>query len=415
MEEYIMKRMRNTLNFWSAALFALALLPALVRAQGIEVEPNDPCSSAQDFGDTGLPYDVSGLLDLYDVDFFRFQAVAGEGIIVDLEGSSTGQGTLYDPLLGLFDSSCNLIESSSGVGVVSYPRLYFTVPADGAFVLAASACCDWDFDGTHSDYGTYTMTIAKAAELSSISGRVVDAVTGDPLPDAYVELLQYDEYGLEANTVSWQWTDTEGEFLFDSTSWGDPLVSWGYRLVVSATDYETDSTTSFFLLEGDELDIGDIALNRPPVRFSDIVPCAVPAVGGECEYSVRITNTEPAPLRGAAWSLVKADLTGSYLGHTEFQAEGLERLWLETGASTEVEFEFDVPGTVPQGTYICPDVWVGIGVREPYFFTVGEKDPLFCIYKGIADSFTVFTGAEAEGIARQLDAQRSPKRPGSGR
>ena len=37
-----MKWMRNTLNFWSAALFALALLPASVRAQGIEVEPNDP-------------------------------------------------------------------------------------------------------------------------------------------------------------------------------------------------------------------------------------------------------------------------------------------------------------------------------------------------------------------------------------
>ena len=152
------------------------------------------------------------------------------------------------------------------------------------------------------------------------------------------------------------------------------------------------------------------------VRFSDIEPCTyVPAVGGECEYSVRITNTEPVLLRGAAWSLVEASSTGSYLEHTEFQAEGLERLQLETDASTEVEFEFDVPGTVPQGTYICPDVWVGIGVREPYFFTVGEKDPLFCIYKGIADSFTVFTGAEAEGIARQLDAQRSPKRPGSGR
>jgi len=409
MEECVMKWMRNTLNFWSAALFALALLPASVRAQGIEVEPNDPCSSAQDFGDTGLPYEVSGLLDLNDVDFFRFQAVAGQGIIAKLEGYLTGQGTLSCPYVGLFDSSCNLIESSSVGG------LYFTVPADGAFVLAASAFWDDDFDGTHSYYGTYTMTIAKAAELSSISGRVVDAVTGDPLPDAYVELLQYDEDVIEANTVSWQWTDTEGEFLFDSTSWGDPLVSWVYRLVASATNYETESTASFFLLEGDELDIGDIALNRPPVRFSDIVPCAVPAVGGECEYSVRITNTEPAPLRGAAWSLVKADLTGSYLGHTEFQAEGLERLWLEPGASTEVEFEFDVPGTVPQGTYICTDVWVGIGVREPYFFTVGEKDPLFCIYKGIADSFTVFTGAEAEGIARQLDAQRSPKRPGSGR
>jgi hypothetical protein len=266
-----------------------------------------------------------------------------------------------------------------------------------------------NFDGSHWDYGTYTLTIATAPDISSIIGRVLDGYTGDPLQNASVELRScLDELCTLFDWVSWQTTNTQGEFVIDSTYWGSPIPAGTYQVWASAFDYQPGSSDVFELLEGQDIDVGDILLQGPPVRFSDIEPCAyVPAIGGECEYSVRITNTEPAPLRGAAWSLITASQTGSYLGYTEFQAEDLERLRLDPGASTEVEFEFDVPGSVPQGTYICPDIWVGVGVRDPYFFTVGTKDPLFCIYKGIADTYSLISGAEAESIAQQLDAQRS--------
>jgi hypothetical protein len=408
-----MNRMLTIKARWFFPLIALALLPNWLLAQGVEVEPNNPCAAAQNFGDTGLPYDVSGNLDLNDVDFFRFNAIAGEEVVADLEGSATGQGTLGDPYLGLFDSNCNLLAINDDSGTLN-SRLYFTVPADGVFVLAASGFCDYNFDGSHGYTGTYTLTIAQAPQLSTVSGRVVDAALGDPLPGAWVNLLEcLDATCTMYNYVSGEVTDSLGEFLFYQTYWGTPLMPGTYRVTANAADYQQGYSDVFELLEGQDLDIGDIELTGPPLRFTDIVPCTyLPAVGGECEYSVRITNTEPAPLRGAAWSQVTASGTGSYIGYTDFPAGGLERLRLDPGASAEVEFSFNVPGTVPQGTYICPDAWVGLGLREPYFFTVGVKDPLFCVAKG-ATSFTMITGDEAERIARQLDAQRSPKHPGA--
>jgi hypothetical protein len=403
-----MNRMLTIKARWFFPLIALALLPNWLLAQGVEVEPNNPCAVAQNFGDTGLPYDVSGNLDLNDVDFFRFNANAGEEIVADLEGSATGQGTLGDPYLGLFDSNCNLLAIDDDNGTSLNSRLYFTVPADGVFVLAASGCCDSNFDGSHSYTGTYTLTIAQVPEPSTVSGRVVDADLGDPLPGASVYLLEcLDATCTLYDYVNGQVTDSEGEFRFDSTYWGTPFMPGTYRVQAYAFEYQTGYSDVFELLEGQDLDIGDIELIGPPVRFTDIVPCAyLPADGGKCEYSVRITNTGPAPLRGAAWSQVTASGTGSYVGNTDFPADGLKRLKLAPGASAVVRFSFDVPGTVPQGTYICPDAWVGLGQREPYFFTVGVKDPLFCVYRSSATGYTLISGAEAQRITRQLDSQR---------
>jgi len=411
-----MKRKWNTFTYWFVALFSLALLPAWVCGQGIEVEPNDPCPSAQDFGYPILPNNVIGELGFYDVDFFRFEANPGQQIVADLEGSDTGQGTLSDPFLGLFDANCTLVASDDDGGDGFNARLVFPVPADGTVVLAASACCDWNFDGSHGGFGSYTLTVAEAPDGSSVSGRVVDAVTGGPVPAAYVELQQcLDDSCDQHAMVAVDSTDDQGRFLFEYTIWGDPLLPGSYKVqaIIWTPEYRTGSSAVFELLEGQDLDIGDVVLPGPPVVLSDVVPCAyVPAIGGECEYSVRITNTEPKRFRGAAWSLVDASLTGSYLGYTNFQVDGVEQVVLAPGASTEVEFELNVPGTVPQGTYICPDAWVGLGLREePYFFTLAVKQPLFCIQKGITDSYTVITGAEAQAIVRQLKAQQNRKLP----
>lgn len=149
-----MNRMLIIKTRWFFPLIALALLPNWLLAQGVEVEPNNPCAVAQNFGDTGLPYDVSGNLDLNDVDFFRFNAIAGEEVVADLEGSATGQGTLGDPYLGLFDSNCNLLAYNDDSGGTVNSRLVFTVPANGVFVLAATGCCDLNFDGSHGHTGT---------------------------------------------------------------------------------------------------------------------------------------------------------------------------------------------------------------------------------------------------------------------
>jgi hypothetical protein len=399
-----------------AALFALLFLPTWVVAQGIESEPNNPCSEAQIFGAIGPPYDVSGTLDLKDVDFFRFESTAGTILAAHLEGSSTGQGTLYDPFLGLFDSACNLIYLNDNGGISLNARLIFEVPADNTFVLAASACCDYAFDGSHWDSGTYLLTLAEAPPPSSVSGRVVDAVTGEPLPGdswpfAYAELFEcWDSDCMMYDWINYQPTDSLGQFYFDSDHMGLPISAGTYRVEAWAWDYQSGSSEVFVLAEGEDLNIGDVALFPPPVTLSDIVACEyVPPIGGRCEYSVRVTNNQPGVLRGGAWSLVDVWGTGSYLGNTHFQAGRPERLILGEGDSTVVDFEFYVPGTVAHGAYICPDAWVGAGLRNPYYGTLIHRWPLFCIHKGIADTFTVIYGEEAETVVQHLSTQTNAK------
>jgi len=128
----------------------------------IPVEPNDTCPTAQDIGAVTLPLTMAGSLDPVppatgDVDFFRFTGTPNVVVRVDLEGQSTGKGTLGDPFLGFFDSSCNLIALNDDGGVGLNSRLHLTIPADGVFVLAVTRCCDGSF--TEGGEGSYQLSI----------------------------------------------------------------------------------------------------------------------------------------------------------------------------------------------------------------------------------------------------------------
>lgn len=147
---------------------------SLAFAQGTETEPNDKCSNAQDFGAVALPFTVDGSLDTPpstpDVDFFEFTGTPGAIVTVDLEGSDTGKGTLSDPLLGLFDSGCNQIDSDDDGGIGRNSRLRFTIPGDGVFILAATSFNDSDFSGDGSSNGSYQLTITPAATITIFTG-----------------------------------------------------------------------------------------------------------------------------------------------------------------------------------------------------------------------------------------------------
>ena len=115
-------------------MLAVLFSPSIYAEDYSESEPNDSCLTAQSFGEFSLPTTVTGSLDstaeLSDVDFFSFQSIYGQTIVVDLEGSSTGAGTLGDPFLGLFDSDCNILainDDSNGLN----SRLIITIPEDG--------------------------------------------------------------------------------------------------------------------------------------------------------------------------------------------------------------------------------------------------------------------------------------------
>jgi hypothetical protein len=252
-----------------------------------------------------------------------------------------------------------------------------------------------------SVFGNIPMTFAQNTNVS-ISGRVVDAVTGNPLPGdtdpfTFVQLLRCPD--LRCFEVNAQPADTEGRFQFNLDFFGQLL-----QVVAFANQYQQGETDLFEVAEGEDRDVGDIPLQPLPVQFFDIVPCEnLPSEGGRCQYSVRVTNHLATRLDGEAWSMVQAFGIGSFTDFTNFQLKHLQQLRLKSQESREVRFEFRVPSKVRDGAFICTNVFVGER-PDAFFDTVGATD-LFCISKGTTGGFSVVSNKKAQQIFRQLNGR----------
>lgn len=403
---------------WKGFLFWLciwsSILGGVPLALSQEIEPNNTCPTAQDVGLVTLPLTLEGELiltaeTLADVDFFRFTGTPGSAVRVDIEGQDTEQGTLADPLVGVIDSNCNFFASNDDSGGTRNARLVFTVPADGIFILAATSFPDFGFTG--GGVGTYQLSLTSAV---GIRGLVVDANTemplpGDVFPFAFVRLLRCEASG--CFDVAGQNTDSEGRFLFANDFDGQPLMTGTYQIIAFANEYREFKTAPFAFDEGEDLDVGDIPLQSLFfVQFSDIQSCGdLPPEGGQCRYSVRVSNRLSVPLQGAAWSVVEAFGLGSVVDFTRFQPQRPRPIALEPEESSVVSFDFQVPSTVRDGITICTQVFVGQG-DPPFFAPVGRLD-LFCITKGIT-GFSVLSEAEVKQLRQQQKKglqKQSPK------
>lgn len=233
--------------------------------QESETEPNNACLAAQDMGSLSLPFSISGSLDTlndeFDIDFFRFSGVAGPPVQADYQGSAAGSGTLPDPLLGLFDADCNLISLNDDAGGPD-SRLIFALPRDGIFILAATAFPDFGFAG--SGEGSYVLSLSAVALADSISGRLVSANGGAPLPGdgppfATVQLIRCID-GSCFEYVNSQNTSGDGSFLFNSDLNGGPLLAGTYQLQAFASGFDFLTTGSFDVAEGESLNLGNVAM-----------------------------------------------------------------------------------------------------------------------------------------------------------
>jgi hypothetical protein len=409
----------------SLALLAISLvmvgLSSQAFAQAVEVEPNDPCTEAQDIGpiDVTGTFSVQGSLDTPpdepDVDFFRFSATPDAEVIANDEGADTGAGTLPDPLLGLFDAGCNLLAVNDDSGGTLNSRLRFEVPPDGVFILAGTSFADFDFTGAGGSSGTYLLTIAPAPpSIGSISGRIVDALTGDPLPGneppfAFAELLRCDGGGC-FEFVNSQNADAEGRFRFELDFNGEPLPVGTYQVVAFANEFESAATDPFEVGEGEDVDLGDIPLQPPEISVSNIQPCddLLPQ-GDVCRYSFQVNNNTNAPIRGLAWSIVDGSSLGSRLGFTTFEASTRsgsaqavrERLHVAALGEQVLQFQFDVPPFVFGATF-CTRVLAGVDPR-PLVITVRESF-LFCITGGDS-GFEVMSESESQKMFQSLSGK----------
>ena len=66
------------------------------------------------------------------------------------------------------------------VGLASYVLIPAAV--DGTFIIAAMSYADWGFAGVGGSNGSYIIELSKFPVAASISGRVLDAENGQPLP-----------------------------------------------------------------------------------------------------------------------------------------------------------------------------------------------------------------------------------------
>lgn len=372
-----------------------------------DVEPNNSCQQAERLGFVSAPLSIQGNLDSLatpDVDYYRFRGIPGQPMMIEDEGEPTGKGTLADPMLEVLDSHCNLVNSNDNSETLN-SRLVVSIPADGVLLLGATTSPESDSEVNRG--GTYQITITPLTALTTISGTLVEAGTGSPLPGdatpfAIAYLLKCDD-GTCLEIAAEQNAESDGRFHFDSAWNGMPLAAGEYRLFVVAEQYETTETASFFLREGEELDIGNVQMTPWPIQFSEIEGCAIPARGGLCEYSARITNRLPRPFSGKAWSVVYAGFDETAAEVTFFQTGTPLKIRLGPGESRRLRFRLPLGGAPQSPMHLCAQGFVG--QNPDTFFTPVGYAYLLCLAKG-PDGWELVYPIDAEEAIQHMQMQR---------
>ena len=106
-----------------------------------------------------------------DVDWFKVTLEAEKTYRIDLEGSRTSGGTLFDPYLGgIYDTDGTLIDGTTNDdgGTGRNSRVTFSPDASGTFYIAAEAYGSSQGIPTHeSSQGTYTVSVTDVSDRAS--------------------------------------------------------------------------------------------------------------------------------------------------------------------------------------------------------------------------------------------------------
>ena len=235
---------------------------SVVIDQGLE--PNDTCHAATDLGLDTLPLVIHDSLGGSphpngDVDFFRFASTPNALVTVDLEGQSTGQGTLLDPVLGAFDAGCGEIGRDDNGGSGLNSRLVLTIPGDGILVLGVTAYPDSAFNEGGS--GSYLLTVQEFATPAPVAGFYFYPYEPSAFDVVQFSDWSYDPAGVGIASRVWDLGDGTTETGFGSTHQyadGDYTV----RLTVTTYDGRTDSTSQFLQVRTRDVAITKFSVPR---------------------------------------------------------------------------------------------------------------------------------------------------------
>jgi len=383
--------MRSLRRFASTtAVVIAAALGMYSTATAQELEPNDDCFAPQDNGELLVPSSILGSLDdpspdsgrTTDVDFFRLTSVPGQLLRITT--------TSFSHRLGLFSEQCTLLATNDFS--FDRPTIDFSVPVSGVFIVAVASQDDNAFSGNgFFSPGPYPLSFTLTPPaIGSISGRLVDAISRLPLmgaapPFARVELRRCRD-GFCPDFLGSQTVDARGMFRFQRDSFNRPIEVGEFMLTATANEF-ANASVQFSVEAGEDFDTGDIALVPPPIDFSEIRPCtSILPQGGRCEFSVNVRNNTNAPFTGQAHSIIDSGFGSSRFEATTGRSSGrtVRRAPIQiSGLSSQtLRFSFDVPSFVPNGTFICAELYLGLD-PSPLFNITRNRD-LFCLSKGEA-------------------------------
>lgn len=268
----------------------------------------------------------------------------------------------------------------------------------GPFVLTA---------GQDLDVGA--LGLKPLPSVGSVRGRLVDEITGAPLsgvaaPFASVQLQSCRPwcYPIREERVA-----ADGTFRFDST-FDNRLEPGTYQIVGRADQYQVTYSEDIELVDDQHFDIGDFKVKSMPARIELVQGCGgLPATGGTCRFSMRVTNGSLTRMEGKAWSVVHGSWTGTPAQQTQFQVESPRTLSLAPGESVVLPLSFEVPGALTNGAYICAQ---GFAAQKPNEFNTLGQQYLFCFNKGIA-GYSLVPEAEKHDALRRALGQAGPRQP----
>ncbi|MEZ4513967.1 MAG: carboxypeptidase regulatory-like domain-containing protein [Chloroflexota bacterium] len=325
-------------------LLLLPLILAVVsfkttRAQGVEVEPNNSCETAQDLGTITMPFTLDGELDIAttagDIDFYQIRATPGEHLEITLSGVDTGGGTLSDPFLGAFNIDCYGLSMGDDYNGSHDSRITIVVPRSGILILAATSCCDYQFVGNQGASGTYQLHVNQLAVIGSIQGRLVDEATGDPVMGS-ITLNRC--YGSDCPIlIRSDYTDENGRFSINPISnYDEPIVAGDFQITAYNNFYETLLTERFTVAANQNLDLGDLPLISLPLIGSISGQLIDAATGEPIVNSQYYYNSSQATL----YRCNEFDC-GEFVGST----------WLDVDARFEFNNPYDYATPLSAGNY----------------------------------------------------------------
>jgi len=160
-------------------LGAAALLAAAVAA-GAPALADDYAAGPETEGALSVGGSATGELEAPgDTDWFAVILEEGQGYAIDLEGAPTGQGTLPDPLITLYDADGTEVGRNDDGGTGFNSRLIFTAPAAGTYYVAAGGFADaigtytvrvGEFDAPPDDYAASVDTAGEVAVGGEVTG-----------------------------------------------------------------------------------------------------------------------------------------------------------------------------------------------------------------------------------------------------